>query len=312
MKLLDAVAQYVTLKQSMGMRFNSEQRILKSFCCHQEGKDLAEIEPGPVLEFIAGNGPPTRFWHRKHETLNGFYRFAIARRYVDGSPLPKHVPKVSRLFVPYIYPRIELKRLLDAAELCFANPRCRIDAATYRTLILLLYGAGLRIGEAVSLTLADVDLDASLLHIRESKFYMSRLVPVGADLQNVLAQHVARRHADRADSDSPLFVRRPGNRLTRAAAENAFCRLRIHANVLRHDGARYQPRLHDLRHTAATHRLQFWYESGADVQRLLPQLATYLGHVHISGTQNYLALTPEILQQASRRFEGYAAGDHHE
>jgi site-specific recombinase XerD len=216
------------------------------------------------------------------------------------------------LFVPYIFSRVELKRLLDAAEPCFANPRCRIDAATYRTLLLLLYGAGLRIGEAVSLTLADVDLDAALLQIRESKFYKSRLVPVGADLQNALARHITRRHADRADSDSPLFVRRTGNRLTRAAAENAFCRLRIHANVLRHDGARYQPRLHDLRHTAATHRLQFWYESGADVQRLLPQLATYLGHVHISGTQNYLALTPEILQQASQRFERYAVGDHHE
>jgi integrase/recombinase XerD len=308
MKLLAAVSQYVTHKQSMGVRFNSEQRILKSFCCSQEGKDLAHIKPGPVLDFIAGNGPPTRFWHRKHETLTGFYRFAIARGYVGGSPLPKIVPKLSGFFVPYIFSRAELKRLLEAAEPCFANHRCRVDAATYRTLLLLLYGAGLRIGEAVSLTLADVDLDAALLQVRESKFYKSRLVPVGTDLHNVLAQHVTRRQAGRADSDAPLFVRRTGKRLTRAAAEHAFCRLRVHANVLRHDGARYQPRLHDLRHTAATHRLQCWYESGADVQRLLPQLATYLGHVHISGTQRYLALTPEILQQASQRFERYALG----
>src|ERR1019366_1537924 len=64
---------------------------------------------GPVLEFIAGNGPPTRFWYRKHETLTGFYRFAIARGYVNGSPLPKNVPKLSRLFVPYIFSRVELK-----------------------------------------------------------------------------------------------------------------------------------------------------------------------------------------------------------
>jgi integrase/recombinase XerD len=70
----------------MGMRFNSERRILKSFCSHLEGQDVAQIEPGTVLEFIAGNGPPTRFWHRKHETLTGFYRFAIARGYVGGSP----------------------------------------------------------------------------------------------------------------------------------------------------------------------------------------------------------------------------------
>jgi integrase/recombinase XerD len=312
MKLLDAVSRYVTHKQSMGIRFNSERRILNSFCCSQQGKDLAQIEPGPVLEFIAGNGPPTRFWHRKHETLTGFYRFAIARGYISGSPLPTSVPKLSRFFVPYIFSRAELKRLLEAAEPCFANHRCRVDPATYRTLLLLLYGAGLRIGEAVSLTLADVDLDAALLHVRGSKFYKSRLVPVGTDLHSVLAQHVTRRQADRADSDEPLFVRRKGDRLTRGAAEHAFCRLRIQANVLRHDGARYQPRLHDLRHTAATHRLQFWYESGADVQRLLPQLATYLGHVHISGTQKYLALTPQILQQASQRFERYALGDSNE
>jgi integrase/recombinase XerD len=312
MKLLDAVSRYVTHKQSMGIRFNSERRILKSFCCSQQGRHLARIEPGQVLQFIAGNGPPTRFWHRKHETLTGFYRFAIARGYVGGSPLPTSVPKLSRFFVPYIFSRAELKRLLEAAEPCFSNHRCRIDPATYRTLLLLLYGAGLRIGEAVSLTLADVDLDAAILHVRESKFYKSRLVPVGTDLHNVLSQHVTRRQSDRADSDAPLFVRRTGDRLTRGAAEHAFCRLRIHANVLRHDGARYQPRLHDLRHSAATHRLQFWYESGADVQRLLPQLATYLGHVHISGTQKYLALTPQILQQASQRFERYALGDPNE
>jgi integrase len=78
--------------------------------------------------------------------------------------------------------------------------------------------------------------------------------------------------------------------------------------VLRQDKARYQPRLHDLRHSAATHRLLSWYQNGVDVQRMLPQLATYLGHVHITGTQHYLSLTPQLLQQASQRFERYALG----
>jgi site-specific recombinase XerD len=66
--------------------------------------------------------------------------------------------------------------------------------------------------------------------------------------------------------------------------------------------------LHDLRHAAAVHRLVAWYRQGADVQRLLPQLATYLGHVHIAGTQRYLTLTPELLHEASQRFEQYARG----
>jgi integrase len=79
--------------------------------------------------------------------------------------------------------------------------------------------------------------------------------------------------------------------------------------VRRDDGARYQPRLHDMRHTAAVTRLVRWYREGADVQRLLPQLATYLGHVHIAGTQRYLSMTPELLQQASVRFERFVFGE---
>jgi site-specific recombinase XerD len=78
--------------------------------------------------------------------------------------------------------------------------------------------------------------------------------------------------------------------------------------VHRNDGARYQPRLHDLRHSFAVHRLVSWYRQGADVQRLLPQLSTYLGHVHVASTQHYLTMTPELLQEASLRFELYAMG----
>ncbi len=84
------------------------------------------------------------------------------------------------------------------------------------------------------------------------------------------------------------------------------------AGVLRHDGARYPPRLHDLRHACAVHRVISWYRQGADVQRLLPQRATYRGPVHLAATQRYLTLTPELLQEASRRFEPYAGEGRHQ
>ena len=109
-----------------------------------------------------------------------------------------------------------------------------------------------------------------------------------------------------------LFLTRSATPLARNTAERIFSRLRVRAGVLRHDGGRYQPRLHDLRHAAAVHRVVSWYRQGADVQRLLPQLATYLGHVHISATQRYLTLTPELLHEASQRFEHYARGGQHE
>ena len=94
--------------------------------------------------------------------------------------------------------------------------------------------------------------------------------------------------------------------VTRQQAERAFRRLREQAQIHRTDGSRYQPRLHDLRHSFAVHRLIQWYRQGADVQRLLPNLSTYLGHRNLSGTQRYLTMTAELLQLAGERFEQYA------
>jgi len=306
MKLTAAVDEYVRHKRSLGMRFNTEARTLKSFCGALGDVSMAGVRPDRVYSFLAGSGPVTVFWGNKHSVLRGFYRFAVARGYATTSPLPNIVPKPACAFVPYIYSREEVKRLLEAAS-ATPPPQARIDPEVLRMLFLLLYGAALRIGEALALTMADVDLEHAVLCIRESKFYRTRLVPLGDDLAETLRQFVARRNrCYSCQPDGPLFPFRDGRALTRNAAEVAFRRVRDSAGVLRHDGARYQPRLHDLRHTAAVHRLVAWYRNGADVQRLLPQLATYLGHVNIAGTQRYLTLTPELLREASLRFERFA------
>ena len=69
--------------------------------------------------------------------------------------------------------------------------------------------------------------------------------------------------------------------------------------------------LHSLRHSFAVHRVTAWYREGADVQRLLPVLSTYLGHARLSDTQVYLSMTPELLQEASLRLERHARGGGH-
>jgi len=306
MKLSETVNQYVIHKQSMGMRFCTEKRTLKSFCKAMGDIAITEVEADRVLAYIAGTGPVTWFWHRKHTVLVGLYRFAIARRYVTTSPLPKVLPKPPQTFVPYIYSQEELHRLLEATAL-FRHPRAKIQAYTFRTLLLLLYGAGLRISEALALTLSDVNLSAGVIQICESKFYKTRLVPLGPDLINVLTTYATQRKKEHAvQPDAPFFISRVGSPIKRGTAEGTFSRLRRRTGVQRHDGGRFQPRLHDLRHSFATHRLVSWYRQGADVQRLLPQLATFLGHVHIAATQRYLTATPELLSEASKRFERYA------
>jgi integrase len=226
---------------------------------------------------------------------------------ITSSPLPAHLPKRPPAYVPHIYTRDELRRLLEATTAFRKRPR-KLSQETLRALLLLLYGSGLRVGEALALNLADVDLEAALLTIRDTKFHKTRLVPLGADLKRTLTNYAAERsQADQAQTpDSPFFLGEDQSRLTYGPVNKTFGKLRVKAGVLRTDGARYQPRLHDLRHTFAVDRLTSWYRAGADVQRLLPKLSTYLGHAHLSDTQVYLTMTPELLQAASTRFAQYA------
>jgi len=149
MKLSKLITQHIDLKQSMGSRFHTESVILKAYLKAMGDIGIAEVQAERVLDYISGTGPVTRFWHRKHEALRGFYRFAIGRRYVTQSPLPKTLPRPSRRFIPYIYSSEELRRLLKAAGQ-FGTSRTKLQAPTIHTLLVLLYGAGLRIGEALS------------------------------------------------------------------------------------------------------------------------------------------------------------------
>jgi site-specific recombinase XerD len=194
-----------------------------------------------------------------------------------------------------------LRRLLETAN---AYQGCVVEAATIHTLVLLLYGAGLRLCEAINLDRADVDADHAVLTIRQTKFGKTRLVPVGCQLGEALAQYAAR-GPKRAAMEVPFFTTPVGGRLKQRTVQGCFRCVCDRAGIRRSDTRRLQPRLHDLRHTFAVHRLVSWYQQRADVQCLLPHLSTYLGHTSLSCTQVYLSMTPELLQEASARFEHY-------
>lgn len=307
MKLQPAVEQYVSHKRSLGMQCKTMARILRAFCKAIGDVNVDEIREEAASTFIYGNGPVTSNLHGKFHVLRGFYRYLLSRGYITRSPLPTQIPKEPERLIPYIYSHEELQRVLRAAG--EESHWCKLEAPTVRTLLLLLYGAGLRISEALRLTLADVDLEERLLTIRETKFYKTRLVPLGPDLSQALTAYLAVR-LERQHPSPPeafLLVTRHSLPVTVQLAEDTFKRLCRRVGVRRTDESRFAPRLHDLRHAFAVHRLTACYREGGDVQRLLPQLSTYLGHVEIDSTQRYLTLTPELLSQASNRFEQYGA-----
>lgn len=309
MRLRTAVTRYITYRKSLGERFLTNARMLNAFArAIGHRVNLADVKPDSVSRFLAGTAPAiTANWHGKHQALRGFYRYAISRSYTKTSPLPVVIPKRPPPFVPYIYNVKELQALLDAS-LTYPKNRSHIRPQTIRDLLVLLYGAGLRIQEALSLSLADVNFPQKLLTIQKTKFRKSRLVPIGNELVQGLAKYSRYRRQEKFSQgpEDPFFIDRKGGRLNQWSVEDIFTRIREKAGIRRNDGARYQPRLHDLRHTFAVHRLTAWYQQGADVQKLLPVLSVYLGHTHLAATSIYLTMTPALLEEAGRRFEQYA------
>jgi integrase/recombinase XerD len=297
--------QYVAFRKTLGDRFVVNGNQLKAFCRAIGPKiDIADVSPEKVNAFLVGDGPLTTTWYVKHNALRGFYRYAISRGFVTRSPLPLTIPKLPP-FKPYIYSPAELRRILDSTESC-RRPRSDLDASVMRALILLIYGAALRPSEALSLRVSDVDLSGAILTIRDSKFFKSRLVPIGPNTVRVLAEYARRHDSPSRKPDDPFFVGRNAKQIPLHKFERAFQQIRIHAGLHRDGGPRCQPRLHDLRHTSAVHRLTSWYREGKDARKLLPQLSVYMGHRLLTATQAYLSMTPNLLHQANLRFERYA------
>jgi len=178
MILSEAVEAYILHKRSLGMGFRGEAVRLRAFVRTVGDRDMRRVGPAPVRRFLEGTGPITSFWFAKYYTLNAFYRYDLARGYVSKCPLPTNTPRKPERFQPYIFSNDDMQRLIDAAD-----SRHRyvwlLEPHTVRALLLLLYGTGLRISEALNLKLADFDSAAGVLTIQRTKFYKSRFVPVG-------------------------------------------------------------------------------------------------------------------------------------
>lgn len=208
---------------------------------------------------------------------------------------PTHVPR----HVPFIFTKEQIRAVLRAALELPAGPRSSDRPRTIFALLLLLYTAGLRLSEAVGLRMGDVDFDAGTLLIRETKFFKTRLVPIACDVVRKLREIIA--PGGPVAPDAPLFhhAARPYS----VATIGAIGRDLLRTCGLKPACGRGGARLHDLRHAFAVHRIARWYAEGADVQSLLPALATYMGHKDIASTQYYVTITAEILEHAGRRFE---------
>ena len=203
-----------------------------------------------LAKFLAGARTGPAAWRNKYGTLRVFFEHWLLREELHTVPLPPPAPKYTTSFVPYIYSVSELRLLLSAVLCGQQRDACLMSASMFRTLLLLLYGTWMRVGETLRLLRGDVDLGAGVITVRGTKFYKSRLVPLGPDVQAQLQVYLAM--PGRLDrSDQPLFQSRLHKAVPRQVVEDGFRRRCNLAGVHLEKASQYQPRIHDLRQNAA-------------------------------------------------------------
>jgi len=186
MKLSQAIDVYVRRRQGAGWRFDGQAKQLRSFLRQHGDAELRHITAIRVAEFLDGSGVRPSTWNQKRGTLKVFFEYWAVCGQVKTSPVPPNALKYTQDFVPYIFSQSELRRLLEAVPKCQRRSSCVMSAGTFRSLLLLLYGTGMRVGEALRLRLMDVNLELSMVTVRGTKFYKSRLVPLGRDVSEMV------------------------------------------------------------------------------------------------------------------------------
>ena len=214
-------------------------------------------------------------------------------------PEPLRVIPSQQAHLPYIYSHSEIQTLLVAASKL--SPPTSLRPHTYQTFLGLLYSTGIRIGEALALNLEDFHCAVQRLYIAEGKFRKARWVPLATSTCQALQQYLYKRLKIKPRSpDSPLLLNQRSRRLTPCVVHQTFRSLLRQCGILHSKPT--GPRIHDLRHTFALHRLLAWYQDGQDINVRLPWLATYLGHVDVHSTHIYLQASAELIEQVDRRF----------
>lgn len=287
--IADHVARYVAMKQKLGYRFKQNSRMLKSYAQFAGDRGELFIHCGTVLEWASATASADQRVRRLHTVhkFAGWVHAEDTRHEVPHRDALGH--RSQRRPAPYLLSIQDIRKLLTAA--LSTRPAGTIVPLTWHYLFGLIAVTGLRLGEALSLTLDDITADG--LIIRDAKFRKSRMVTLHPTTQDALNRYLETRRRQ-STLDGHLFVLGNGRRPSESRTSEIFRRLAVQTGI-RNAGAKRGPSLHSLRHSFAVRSIEN-LNASADPGRHMLALATYLGHVGASGTYWYLKSTPVLLR----------------
>jgi len=298
-----AMERHLALRRSLGFLMRNAEYALDDFDCycaihHRRARTISRSMVVGYLHTQSHLHPATQ-----KDRLTNIRQFARYLFQFDPDVyLPERglSPAVTNTRQPYIYSAAQTRRLI--AQCHTLRPFGLLVPQTYSAIIGLLWVTGCRIGEVMRLNIEDVDLKIGVLQIRQTKFFKSRLVPLSRSSIRALSEYQRRRNDVAGDTvaGDPFFINRDGRRCDKSTFGKT-----IHCLVQKQGWRTTQgglPRVHDIRHSFATHALASFYQAGKDPGALLPVLATFLGHSNIANTQTYLHPSAALLREAGDRW----------
>ena len=308
MTMKSLVADYLDVRHAAGFALVHEESQLRAFALFADQRNHSgTITTDLALEWAQASRYGRQITAaRRVEVLRPFMKHCVSLGRATGIVSRHACGPAHRRLAPHIYTGAEILDLLQAAAcLC---PKDGLRPVTYATLFGLLAATGMRLSEALQLERKDVDLDHCILTVRETKFRKSRLVPIHTTTATALRDCEAiRRYHGSTLGSAFFFVSEAGKRLASRTVEDTFDRLRKQL-AWKARGGHPQPRLHDLRHTFICRAVLRGSQETTRVDSIVDAIATYVGHVKVSGTYWYLSATPELMAAASVRFECFAEG----
>lgn len=308
------MTDFLIHQRALGKKFINEERALHLFdgyLVEKQIKAAAEITPVLIDAFLASrprNRP--RSYNHLLSVVRRLFKWLARQQRVSTSPVESRARRATASQMMFLFDRVQAEQLLKQAAELPDNNHGRNRGRIYSLIFALMYGLGLRVGEAARLCRRDVDLERNLLVIRETKFLKSRLVPFGPKLGARLREYLQQQTSDAGTSapSQPLFSFEPDGcrAINPGTITQVFHALWPRLGLKVPAGA-MPPRLHCLRHSFAVGTLLRWYRSGANPQQRLWDLSTFMGHVHPASTAVYLTITAELLEQANQRFNHFAS-----
>jgi len=317
--LADSIDRYLAHKRSLGKQlFTVGQilRLLDDYLHKQEVVEIRQITSTHLAGFVASrHRNSARSYNELIRGIRGLLDWMVVHELLSESPLRCETRRVPSARPPFLFNSGQAGRLFQVAEQLPGTRGAPNRGEIYRMIFQLLYGLGLRVGEASRLCRKDVDLNHQLLIIRQTKFGKDRLVPFGPKMGRAITDFLAREETrfGPIPPEAPVFTLNKRKRIpiSTDTITGTFHKLVPALQLTIPSGVR-PPHLHCLRHSFAVSTLLRWYRAGVDLMSRLLDLSTFLGHVSPSSTAVYLTVIPELLQCANERFANFATNSRKE